>query len=152
MFRFVSLLVFLFALCPSALGQSHTDHGPARQATATRPTVKVTGAEMREGLPGVPNGVLYLTITNTGPKTVRLLGGSSAIAKHIMPMKSHALGSGHQPPALTIGPRQKLTFTSGGNHLMLMDLRRPPRKGEVIAVTLQFDTGTFTLKVPVKGY
>lgn len=152
MSRFVWLFVLVVTLAPPALGQGHTGHAPARQGTETRPTVTVTGAELREGLPGVPNGVLYLTITNTGPKMLRLLGGSTPIARHIMPMKSHALGNDNQPSDFTIGPRQKLRFTSGGNHLMLMDLKRSPRPGEVIAVTLHFNTGKLTLKVPVKRY
>lgn len=114
-------------------------------------SVHVSNAQIKEGLPGVPDGVLYVTLKNTGQTNVKLLGGSTAIARKVLPMKNHAIGS-HGQLDLTVRPGKTLAFTPGGNHLMLMGLRRAPKVGERVKVTLTFDAGRVTITVPVKGY
>ncbi|CAM5601288.1 Copper chaperone PCu(A)C OS=Streptomyces alboniger OX=132473 GN=CP975_17300 PE=4 SV=1 [Streptomyces alboniger] len=45
----------------------------------------------------------------------------------------------------------ELKFASGGNHLMLEKLKRKPKQGEKVAMTLHFRTSDpITIEVPVK--
>ena len=61
---------FVAALLLASLGACtpKQDSGGANTAPPlTTPTgVRIEGAELREGLPGGEDGVLYLTLTNTG--------------------------------------------------------------------------------------
>lgn len=92
---------------------------------ATRDGVRAEDAFIREGLPGVSDGALYLTLKNTGKRPVTLLGGATPVAARVVPMQDHRPNAGAAPPTLTVPPGGKLAFEPGG---------------------------TLVLDVPVKGY
>jgi periplasmic copper chaperone A len=53
---------------------------------------------------------------------------------------------------LSIGPGETVELKPGGVHVMLMDLKRPLKQGEVIAGTLMFEkAGTVTVEYRVGG-
>lgn len=142
------LLVSLTACAPKE--DANQAQGITALPVTTSAGVRIEGAELREGLPGVEDGVLYLTLTNTGETQVRLLGGQTPIAREILPMRDHRAGGTLEP---TLAPGEELVFKPGGNHLMVMDLKRPPEIGEQIDVALNFAPGgEVTLKVPVNAY
>lgn len=118
--------------------------------------VQVRDAVIREGLPGVPDGVLYLTVVNGSQTPVKLLGGETTIARAVVPMLGghgpgdDRSGAGH---AITVHGGGKLTFSPGGQHMMVVGLKHSPKVDETVEVTLKFEPGgDLTLKVPVKGY
>src|SRR3712207_2777024 len=82
---------------------------------------------------GATVGAGYMTITNTGTQTDRLVGGSAAGASRI---EVHASviegGLARMRPvkALEIGPNQTVELKPGGLHIMLIGLKRPLTQGE----------------------
>ena len=147
--RFFAAALLLASLGACAPQQDSSGANTAPPLT-TSTGVRIEGAELREGLPGGEDGVLYLTLTNTGETEVKLLGGRTPVAREIVPMRDHSAGGTLAP---TLAPGEELAFKPGGNHLMLMDLKRPPEVGEKIDVTLNFAPGgEVTLSVPVNPY
>ncbi|WP_052351967.1 copper chaperone PCu(A)C [Deinococcus pimensis] len=144
--RLLLPLLLLFSCTP----KSAETERPS--ADVTSGAVHVTKAELRETLPTVEDGVLYLTVSNTGPTPVKLLGVRTSAARDVMPMRDHS-GARHDPIDLTIAPKSSLVFKPGGDHLMLMNVTRPLRKGEKVPVTLSLQPGgDITLDVPVNPY
>ncbi|KAF0135941.1 MAG: hypothetical protein FD152_1175 [Xanthobacteraceae bacterium] len=85
----------------------------------------------------------YLTVTNAGPESDRLIGGSAAFAERVEihematvngVMTMRALGNG-----LTIAPGQTVALKPGGLHVMFMGLRTPLTQGQSVKVTLEFE-------------
>lgn len=142
------LLISLSACAPEA--DSSQANRTTAQPVTTSAGVRIEGAELREGLPGAEDGVLYLTLTNTGQAQVRLLGGRTPLAREIVPMQHHGTGGTLEP---ILAPGEALVFKPGGNHLMLVGLSRLPKVGEQVNVTLNFAPGgEITLAVPVNPY
>lgn len=142
-----AVLALLLAACapkPEATGPS--------APTVTVGAVRVEGAQLREGLPGVEDGVLYLTLVNTGEAEVRLSEATTPIAREVRPMRDHGAHDA-TPLDPVVPPGGSLRFAPGGDHLMLVGLTRPPVKGEEVEVTLTLDPGgPVTLNVPVNPY
>lgn len=151
MFKPHSLLAAF--LVTASLAQAHTGHSAP---PATRPSVKAQGAFIAATPPGAPSGALYLQLSNTGKTPLTLLGGTTSIAAHVMPMKSVRDQKGligmQDVSRLIIPAGRTLRFRPGGDHLMLYGLKRAPKVGETVAVTLKFTSGTLRLNVPVKKF
>ena len=92
---------------------------------------------------GADTAVGYLTLTNTGEKADRLMGGSSAAARKL---ELHEMSTAdgvmtmRSLESLAINPGQSLTFKPGGLHIMLTGLAAPVKEGDKIKATLMFET------------
>jgi len=109
---------------------------------ATPPAAKVAGG--------------YLTITNTGETTDRLVGGDAAFTErveiHEMAMADGIMRMRPLEDGLAIAPGETVTLAPGGYHLMLMGLGEPLAEGETIAVTLRFaEAGQVAITFDVAG-
>jgi copper(I)-binding protein len=98
----------------------------------------------------------YFTITNTGSSPDRLLSISSDIAAkaelHEMGVKEGVMTMRPVSGGLEIPAGGKVTLGPGSYHLMFMDLKQPPREGEMFAATLTFEkAGTVTVKFAVQA-
>ncbi|PYE50935.1 copper chaperone PCu(A)C [Deinococcus yavapaiensis] len=61
--------------------------------------------------------------------------------------------SEHQEVDTNLQPGETIKFELGGNHLMLLNLKRPPLVGEPFPVALHVKLGgRVTLTVPVNPY
>ncbi|MCW2873962.1 copper chaperone PCu(A)C [Actinacidiphila oryziradicis] len=113
------------------------------------PELKVSGAY-------IPQPVLadmaagYFTVTNTGGTDAKLTSVTSSFAGEItMHTTKNDQMSG--VTAFTVPAGGKLTLSLGGNHLMLMDLKRKPRVGDKVSLELHFAKGSpIDVRVPVK--
>lgn len=96
---------------------------------ATPPSAKVAGG--------------YLTITNTGKNSDKLLGGSfaggSRIEVHEMSVADGVMKMRPLNDGLEIKPGATVKLEPGGYHLMLMDLKKPFIKGDKVKAQLQFE-------------
>ena len=90
--------------------------------------------------PAGHEGVVYLTITDTGPADT-LTGASTPVAamaelhetindNGVMKMRSVA--------SVPITPGKPVTLAPRGYHIMLMDLKQPLKEGDSFPVTLSF--------------
>jgi len=90
-----------------------------------------------------PTAAGYLTITNTGKLADRLVEISSPAAAEVEPHHmSMAHGIMSMRPIMggaAIGPGQSLTFAPGGDHLMLIGLKRPLTAGQHVPASLHFE-------------
>jgi len=98
----------------------------------------------------------YLTITNTGSSPDRLLSISSDISAkaelHEMGVKDGVMTMRPVTGGLEIPAGGKVTLGPGSYHVMFMDLKQPPREGEMFAATLTFEkAGTVTVKFAVQA-
>lgn len=103
--------------------------------------IRVTGAWTRPAAGGLTDAG-YLTITNHGKKTDRLLSAISPETGKIEMMQSVMAGDISTMKTLADGlelaPGQTVKFEPGGYHLMLEDLKREQKLGANLPVTLTF--------------
>lgn len=85
------------------------------------------------------------TVTNTTSRTVRIVGAASPLSAvvqmHEVVMADAGMVMQERPAGYVIPPGGMLELKPGGNHLMLMKLRRPVTPGMLIPITLITSTG-----------
>ena len=84
----------------------------------------------------------YLRITNAGPQSDRLIGGSVPFAArvevHEMTMADGVMRMRELASGLDIKPGETVVLKPGGLHLMFMDLNSPLKAGSAHKAQLQF--------------
>ncbi|MCM2420345.1 copper chaperone PCu(A)C [Streptomyces sp. RKAG293] len=96
----------------------------------------------------------YFTVTNTGDTDAELTSVSSDLAADIT-MHTTTDNRMRKVNSLTVPAGGRLTLSSGGNHLMLMELTHKPVAGDKVSMELHFATaGPIGVTVPVEptGY
>ncbi|MBE1706875.1 MULTISPECIES: copper chaperone PCu(A)C [Mesorhizobium] len=98
----------------------------------------------------------YFTITNNGSAPDRLLSISSDISDkaelHEMGVKDGVMTMRPVVGGLEIPAGGKVVLGPGSYHVMFMDLKQPPKQGEMFAATLTFEkAGTVTIKFAVQA-
>ena len=90
----------------------------------------------------------FMKIQNLGQTSIKLVGGSSAIATHVEPMVTtiqehdgHKIMGMESVPAFEIPPGGTLELKPGGNHLMVMGLKSHPKEGDRVKIILLFAPG-----------
>ena len=140
----IALGVMLSGCSGSAHASGHSS------ASATRPVLRVTGAYV----PQPPMGDMaagYFTITNSGGTADELTGVSSDVAGTVSMHRTTAADQMVPVKAFTIPAHGTLVLSTGGNHLMLMKLRRKPMAGQTVTFRLRFATSRpMTVRAPVK--
>jgi copper(I)-binding protein len=123
---------------------------------ADEPDIKVDGAWMRAVPPSVSDTAIYLTITNLGKSTVVLTGGKTAIADSVEPMITTKSGEGTKQElgmasvdSLEVPPGGKLVLEPGGNHLMVMGLKKHPVEGEKVNLTITLEPGDHQIRLEI---
>lgn len=116
------------ALLPfSALAQNIAAENPFGYAAGAN--AKATGA--------------YLTITNSGPAD-KLIAAKSDVAKRTELHESlmvDGVMKMRAVEALDLPEGGKIEMKPGGLHVMLMGLTRPLAEGEIVPITLMFESG-----------
>ncbi len=102
----------------------------------------------------VPNGAVYLTLTNQGATPDRLVGASSPAAKHAG-LHTHSMEAGimkmRPVKAIEVVPGSPTVLAPGGLHIMLMGLAAPLKEGARFPVTLTFErAGSLEIEVTVE--
>ena len=107
----------------------------------------------RPTVPGQTDGVVYLTVKNEGKVVDALLSASTPAAGsaeiHTMKM-SGGMMMMRAVASLPVPPGGELALEPGGDHIMLLGLKAPLKRGDTIAVTLTFEhQGKVDIAVPV---
>ena len=126
----------------------------AASAFADQGAVEVTQAWSREMPPGAPVGVAYFTISNHGHGVDRLVGVHTPVAgkaeMHTSVMKN-GLMKMRRLEVVEVPPGEPTMFEPGGKHVMLMQIRKPLKKGESFPMTLTFENaGDVDIRVTVE--
>lgn len=132
--------IFKTGLAP-VLALSVLAAGPA---FAAAPGLAVSRPWIRATPPGAMTAAGYMTLSNRGTSTARLMGGSTDAARNLtihQTVASEGVMRMSATPSLTIRPGRAIPFKPGGYHLMLMGLKAPLKVGQVVKVTLKFESG-----------
>jgi len=131
------IAVLLAAACAPTAGSPATSPAAAKHGD-----LSISGAWSRAATKG-SNGVIYLTITNNGAQSERLMGVQTDVttaaelheSKEAGGMMSMSPVSG----GIVIPAGAAVELKPGGYHVMLMDLNRNLETGARLTVTLQFE-------------
>src|SRR6476620_211819 len=104
---------------------------------------------------GATVGAGYLAMTNKGPQTDRLIGGSvepaSRIELHSMAMEN-GIAKMRQVPSVEVKPGATVELTPGGMHMMFVGLKQPLKQGQKLKGTLVFEkAGTVPVEFTVQA-
>jgi hypothetical protein len=99
----------------------------------------------RATTPGAKVAAAYLTLTNSGAQSRKLLKITSTVsdAVSIHQTSITAQGTARMWPmaVLAVAPGQTLRLEPGGMHVMLGDLKAPLIAGQKVPLTMKFDGG-----------
>jgi copper(I)-binding protein len=131
----------LLALAPAALAQG--------------PRIEVRQAWIRLPPNGSNMAAAYVEAVNGGRVSDQLVRASCTCATQTM---IHRMGTEHgvmrmreAPFGLPLPPGGELKLEPGGNHIMLMGLRRPLHLGQRVPITLHFaHAGRMTVEATVR--
>ncbi len=102
--------------------------------------------------PVVPNGVVYMKVTNNGAAAERLttISGnvSKAIEIHQTVEESGIMKMQRQKAGIVIPPGEMVAFSPNGLHVMLVNLTEPLQEGQTFPLILHFESGA-AIKITV---
>ena len=116
--------------------------------------IEIEGAYARASIPNVPNSAAFFVIKNNSDKDIAITGANSDIAEknelhtHI---KENKMMKMMKIEKLVVPAKSSLELKSGGDHVMLMGLKKELKAGDEINLELSFSDGDKkSIKVPVK--
>ena len=116
--------------------------------------VEIEGAYARASIPNVPNSAAFFVIKNNSDKDIAITSANSDIAEknelhtHI---KENQMLKMMKIEKLVVPAKSSLELKSGGDHVMLMGLKKELKAGDEINLELSFSDGDKkSIKVPVK--
>ena len=116
--------------------------------------VEIDGAYARASIPNVPNSAAFFVIKNNSDKDIAITSANSDIAEknelhtHI---KENKMMKMMKIEKLVVPAKSSLELKSGGDHVMLMGLKKELKAGDEISLKLSFSDGDKkSIKVPVK--
>ncbi|MFF9108042.1 copper chaperone PCu(A)C [Streptomyces sp. NPDC014805] len=141
------------ALLLTGCGSSGSGSGSGADAGAGsgsgRAALSVASAYMPQPVSDMAAG--FLTIANAGGAKDELTSVTSDIAGSVTVHQTQG-GAMREVAALPVPAHGRVVFRSGGNHLMFEQLKRRPKQGENVTVTLHFArSGTLEVRMPVKA-
>ncbi|UOE18945.1 copper chaperone PCu(A)C [Thermobifida halotolerans] len=144
-------------LALSGCGTQNTDqpkeHGSA-MGSAEAGDLTVEGAWLAEpAQPSMTAG--YLTITNSGDGDVSLTEAETSLSDRteLHTVETTESGASQMTPVDTIPvpAGETVELASGGLHIMVLEMERPPEVGDTATITLTFDNGeTVEVEAPVR--
>ena len=116
--------------------------------------VEIEGAYARASIPNVPNSAAFFVIKNNSDKDIAITSANSDAAQknelhtHI---KENKMMKMMKIEKLVVPAKSSLELKSGGDHVMLMGLKKELKAGDEISLELSFSDGDKkSIKVPVK--
>ena len=116
--------------------------------------IEIEGAYARASIPNVPNSAAFFVIKNNSDKDIAITSANSDIAEknelhtHI---KENQMMKMIKIEKLVVPAKSSLELKSGGDHVMLIGLKKELKAGDEISLELSFSDGDKKkIKVPVK--
>ena len=116
--------------------------------------LEIEGAYARASIPNVPNSAAFFVIKNNSDKDIAITSANSDVAEknelhtHI---KENKMMKMMKIEKLVVPAKSSLELKSGGDHVMLMGLKKELKAGDEINLELRFSDGDKkSIKVPVK--
>ena len=116
--------------------------------------IEIEGAYARASIPNVPNSAAFFVIKNNSDKDIAITSANSDIAEKIelhTHIKENQMLKMMKIEKLVVPAKSSLELKSGGDHVMLMGLKKELKVGDEISLELSFSDGDKkSIKVPVK--
>ena len=116
--------------------------------------IEIEGAYARASIPNMPNSAAFFVIKNNSDKDIAITSANSDVAEknelhtHI---KENKMMKMMKIEKLVVPAKSSLELKSGGDHVMLMGLKKELKAGDEINLELSFSDGDKkNIKVPVK--
>ena len=116
--------------------------------------IEIEGAYARASIPNVPNSAAFFVIKNNSDKDIAITSANSDVAEknelhtHI---KENKMMKMMKIEKLVVPAKSSLELKSGGDHIMLMGIKKELKAGDEISLELSFSDGDKkSIKVPVK--
>ncbi|GJE55958.1 MULTISPECIES: copper chaperone PCu(A)C [Methylobacterium] len=98
----------------------------------------------------------YLSVTNAGAETDRLIGGTlentGRVEVHSMSVEGGVMKMGPVEGGLEVKPGETVTLKPSGYHLMFTGLKAPLKQGEMVKGSLTFEkAGSVPVEFKVEG-
>lgn len=150
LFRMTAFAFAAASLSFAAQAHDHSKMGHGDQAAMSEEMMEpveagdltLSDAFSRATLPGAKVAGGYLKIVNSSGEPDRLIGGTTPAAErvevHEMKMDGNVMQMRQLKDGLEIPADGTAELAPGGFHLMLMNIAKPLKEGEVIPVTLEF--------------
>lgn len=136
------------ALC-GALLLALTGCGGGPDGSGDRPELSVSSAYMPQPVSDMAAG--FLTVLNKGGVKDELTSVTSDTAGSVT-LHGTTGRTMTEVTSLTVPAHGRLVFRSGGYHLMFEKLKRQPKQGRTVTLTLHFATSDpLTVEMPVKS-
>ncbi len=107
--------------------------------------ITVHNAIVRAVAPSMKNTAAYMEIENTGRVDHKLVSVSAKICSHAMLHKTvneKGVFKMQHMGKTNIAANKTLTLAPGGNHIMLMGLKKRLKIGQVVPIVLKFEDGS----------
>ena len=125
-------------------GHKKHGHGIMKKMGQTMEGLTVKGGWARASTPGATNGAAYVTIMNHGMKSDALIGVVSDISTKVE-LHSHKNDGGvirmRRILSVPVPAHSVAELKPGGDHIMLIGLKRQLKVGDDIMLTLRFQSG-----------
>ncbi|MFC3584930.1 copper chaperone PCu(A)C [Streptantibioticus rubrisoli] len=123
--------------------------GSGHNDADARPELKVSGGYVPQpAMDDMAAG--YFTVTNTGGADDQLTGVTSDVASDVTMHRTES-NMMQEVKSFTVPAHGRLVLSTGGNHLMLMGMRKKPTVGGKVSFTLRFaKSAPITVTVPVE--
>jgi len=130
-----------------------------KAAAAETPRVLVEDAWVRAtvGTKDTTMTAAFMALTNPGNADIKLTSATSPVAGmvqlHEMAMKDGKMVMQEKAGGVTVPAASHAHLSPGGDHIMLMGLKKALKPGDEVPLTLKFsDNTTHDLTVPVKAF
>jgi hypothetical protein len=121
---------------------------------AAQPPLVVSGAWVREPVPGRPVAAAYAVIENSGAADVQIVAARSDIAGTVELHEMVRTGDMMKMAPvkhITVPAKGKVELKPGGLHVMLFDLKTPVKDGDTVTLTFETSSGaTLRTTAPVR--
>ncbi|MFG3254101.1 copper chaperone PCu(A)C [Streptomyces sp. NPDC048172] len=145
----VTALALSLVACSSD-GEGGKDGEKKAAATKSVPRLKIEGAYVPQPVDDKMAGG-FLTVRNSGGTADKLTSVTSDLSGDVT-MHKTVKQQMSAVKSFTVPADGSLKLERGGNHLMLMELKRKPKKGDEVTFTLHFaKSGAVTVKAPVEA-
>ncbi|GAA1911453.1 copper chaperone PCu(A)C [Streptantibioticus ferralitis] len=137
------------ALALGALALTGCGSSGSSQSAGAKPELKVSGGYVPQpAMDDMAAG--YFTVTNTGGADDQLTGVTSDVASDVTMHRTQS-NAMQEVKSFSVPAQGKLVLSTGGNHLMLMGMRKKPTVGEKVSFVLHFaKSSPITVNVPVE--
>jgi copper(I)-binding protein len=133
--RHAASLLSVFLLALAINGEVHGQPTDAKAIVVEHPWARATPA-------GAKTGAAYATLVNNGSSADRLLSATTSLAGKVQfhsVSEENGVSRMREMHTVEVGPGAKVTFSPGGMHIMLVELKQPLKEGQTFPLTLNFE-------------